>query len=181
MVYKAPFRDNHGAVTGMVGIAFDVTARKAMEEELHRTQAEQRALIDHQAHLLAMIRQLSTPVLPVTDDTLVMPLVGDIDTARSRQITEALLKSVQRYRARWMIIDITGVPLIDTAVANHLILATQGIALLGARTILVGVSPELAQTIVGLGIDVKKLMTHSDLRSAIAFVMKRRQTSSSAR
>ncbi len=181
MVYKAPFRDNQGAVTGMVGIAFDVTARKAMEEELHRTQAEQRALIDHQAHLLAMIRQLSTPVLPVTDDTLVMPLIGDIDTARSRQITEALLKSVQRYRARWMIIDITGVPLIDTAVANHLILATQGIALLGARTILVGVSPELAQTIVGLGIDVKKLMTHSDLRSAIAFVMKRRQTSSSAR
>jgi rsbT co-antagonist protein RsbR len=80
-----------------------------------------------------------------------------------------------------MIVDITGVPLIDTAVANHLILATQGIALLGARTILVGVSPELAQTIVGLGIDVKKLMTHSDLRSAIAFVMKRRQTSSSAR
>jgi rsbT co-antagonist protein RsbR len=103
MVYKAPFRDNQGAVTGMVGIAFDVTARKAMEEELHRTQAEQRALIDHQAHLLAMIRQLSTPVLPVTDDTLVMPLIGDIDTARCQQITEALLKSVQRYRARWMI------------------------------------------------------------------------------
>ncbi|MCS6839884.1 MAG: STAS domain-containing protein, partial [Roseiflexus sp.] len=100
---------------------------------------------------------------------------GDIDTARSQQITEALLDSVQRHRAQWAIIDITGVPLIDTAVANHLIQATQGVALLGARVILVGVSPELAQTIVGLGVNLKGLITRSDLRSAIAFVLKRSQ------
>ncbi len=175
MVYKAPFCDDHGRVTGMVGIAFDVTARKEMEEALRRSQAEQRALIEQQAHLLATIRKLSTPVLPVTEDALVLPLIGDIDTARSEQITDALLKSVQRYRAQWAIIDITGVPLIDTAVANHLIQATEGITLLGARAILVGVSPELAQTIVGLGVNLKGLITRSDLRSAIAFVLKRSQ------
>ncbi|ABU56264.1 PAS domain-containing protein [Roseiflexus castenholzii] len=175
MVYKAPFRDEQGRVTGMVGIAFDVTARKEMEEALRRSQAEQQALIEQQAQLLATIRQLSTPVLPVTQDALVLPLIGDIDTARSQQIVETLLNSVQRYRAKWAIIDITGVPLVDTAVANHLIQATQGVALLGARTILVGVSPELAQTIVGLGVDLKGLISQSDLRSAIAFVLKRSQ------
>ncbi len=175
MVYKAPFRDDQGHVTGMVGIAFDVTARKEMEEALRRSQAEQQALIEQQAQLLATIRKLSTPVLPVTQDALVLPLIGDIDTGRSRQITAALLESVQRYRAQWAIIDITGVPLIDTAVANHLIQATQGVALLGARVILVGVSPELAQTIVGLGVNLKGLITRSDLRSAIAFVLKRSQ------
>ncbi|MCS6939056.1 MAG: PAS domain-containing protein, partial [Roseiflexus sp.] len=121
MVYKAPFRDDQGCVIGMVGIAFDVTARKEMEETLRRSQAEQQALIEQQAQLLATIRKLSTPVLPVTQDALVLPLIGDIDTARSQQITEALLDSVQRHRAQWAIIDITGVPLIDTAVANHLI------------------------------------------------------------
>lgn len=175
MVYKAPFRDDQGCVTGMVGIAFDVTARKEMEEALRRSQAEQQALIEQQAQLLATIRKLSTPVLPVTQDALVLPLIGDIDTARSQQITEALLDSVQRHRAQWAIIDITGVPLIDTAVANHLIQATQGVALFGARVILVGVSPELAQTIVGLGVNLKGLITRSDLRSAIAFVLKRSQ------
>lgn len=175
MVYKAPFHDEQGRVTGMVGIAFDVTARKEMEEALRRSQAEQQALIEQQAQLLATIRQLSTPVLPVAQDALVLPLIGDIDTARSQQIVETLLNSVQRYRAKWAIIDITGVPLVDTAVANHLIQATQGVALLGARTILVGVSPELAQTIVGLGVDLKGLISQSDLRSAIAFVLKRSQ------
>jgi rsbT co-antagonist protein RsbR len=142
---------------------------------MRRSQAEQQALIEQQAQLLATIRQLSTPVLPVTQDALVLPLIGDIDTARSQQIVETLLNSVQRYRAKWAIIDITGVPLVDTAVANHLIQATQGVALLGARTILVGVSPELAQTIVGLGVDLKGLISQSDLRSAIAFVLKRSQ------
>jgi rsbT co-antagonist protein RsbR len=175
MIYKAPFRDDQGRVTGMVGIAFDVTARKEIEETLRRNQAEQQTLIEQQAQLLATIRKLSTPVLPVTQDALVLPLIGDIDTARSQQITKALLNSVQRYRAQWAIIDITGVPLIDAAIANHLIQAIQGIALLGARTILVGVSPKLAQTIIGLDVNLKGLITQSDLRSAIAFVLKRSQ------
>lgn len=171
--YKVPFRNEDHDVTGMVGIALDITDRKQAEEALRRSQAEQRALIEQQQQLLHTIRVLSTPVLPISDRTLVLPLVGEIDTTRSRQIVEALLDSVQRHNAEWVIIDITGVPLIDTAVANHLIQATRGVALLGAGCILAGVSPELAQTIVGLGIDLGSLQTSRDLRSALALVMRR--------
>ncbi len=174
-VYKVPYRNDEGTIIGMVGIALDITERKRVEEELRHSQARQQALIEQQGHLLETIRKMSTPVLPVTSNALVLPLVGDIDSARSQQIMETLLTSVQRLGAEWVIIDITGVPLIDTAVANHLIQATRGVELLGARTILVGVSPELAQTIVGLGINLSNLITHSDLRSAITFVMQRSQ------
>lgn len=172
MIYKAPFYDEQSRVVGMVGIAFDVTARKEMEEALRRNQGEQQALIEQQAQLLETIRKLSTPVLPVTEDALVLPLIGYIDAARSQQITEVLLSSVQRYQAKWMIIDMTGLSLIDEATAAHLINAIRGIALLGAYTILIGVSPDLARTIVELGINLKGVMTYSDLRSAIKFVLK---------
>jgi rsbT co-antagonist protein RsbR len=116
--------------------------------------------------LIDTIRELSAPLLPVHDRILVLPLIGHIDSRRSSQIMESMLIGVQRYQARFVIVDITGVPVVDTAVANHLIQATRAFALLGARCIMAGIAPEVAQTLVQLGVDLSGLVTARICRSA---------------
>jgi simple sugar transport system substrate-binding protein len=142
-------------------------------EALHASEANLREVVEQQRLLLETITELSTPVVPVHDHTLLLPLIGTIDTRRSAQIMDALLTSVQRYKARHVIIDITGVPLVDTAVASHLIQATRALRLLGAESVVVGVSPEVAQTVVQLGIDVQSLTTRSTTQAGIAYALAR--------
>lgn len=122
----------------------------------------------------ALIRELSTPILPLTDDILALPLVGSIDTARAQRITEMLLETISSTRTRAVIIDISGVPIVDTGVANHLLKAATAARLLGAMPILVGVSPELAHTIVQLGIDLSSLRTFSTMSAGLAFAQSTR-------
>jgi anti-anti-sigma factor len=124
-----------------------------------------------QARLLETVRELSTPVIPVHDGVLVLPLVGTIDSGRSAQVMESLLNAIQKDRASFVIIDITGVPTVDTGVANHLLRSTRAAALLGARCVLVGVSPAVAQTLVQLGVDLGDLVTRSDLQAGIAYAL----------
>jgi rsbT co-antagonist protein RsbR len=102
-----------------------------------------------------------------------MPLIGHIDNARSAQIMEELLTGVQKYQADFVIIDITGVPVVDTAIANHLIQAAQAVSLLGAQCVLVGISSEVAQTLVQLGVDLSQLATRGNLQAGIAYAMAR--------
>jgi rsbT co-antagonist protein RsbR len=168
-----PYRDASGAVVGLLGIAIDITARRAVEAALRQSEAEQRALSDQQRMLLDTIRELSAPVLPVLPGTLVMPLIGHIDDNRSQQIMEGLLNGVQEHHADLIIVDITGVPVVDTAVANYLIQATRAANLLGTRCILVGISPEIAQTLVSLGVDLSAIETRSNLQTAIAMLIGR--------
>jgi anti-anti-sigma regulatory factor len=127
----------------------------------------------NQARLLETVRELSTPVIPVHDGVLVLPLVGMIDTTRSAQVMEALLNAIQKERAQVVIIDITGVPTVDTGVANHLMRSTRAASLLGAMCVLVGVAPAVAQTLVQLGIDFGELVTRSDLQAGIAYALDR--------
>lgn len=124
-----------------------------------------------QASLLATVRELSTPVIPVHDGILVVPLVGTVDSTRSAQIMEALLGSIQRDRASVVIIDVTGVPTVDTSVANHLLRSVRAAALLGARCILVGISSVVAQTVVQLGVDLGDVITRNNLQSGISYAL----------
>src|SRR5947199_1162621 len=113
------------------------------------------------------IGELSTPVLPVRERLLILPIIGLIDAQRARQLTEQLLRAVRANRAKVVVIDITGVPAMDSTVANHLVRTVDASRLLGAMVIVTGLSPEIAQTLVKLGLDLSKMNTVSDLRGGI--------------
>jgi simple sugar transport system substrate-binding protein len=144
---------------------------KWAEQALREREAQLRESIVQQELLIETVRQLSTPVMPVHDRILVVPLIGNIDNQRSEQIMTALLTNVQQYNAETVIIDISGVPIVDTAVANHLIPTIQAVGLLGARCVLVGISPEVAQTVVQLGVDLHDLITRRDLRAGLDYAL----------
>lgn len=110
------------------------------------------------------LQELSAPLIPVMDKITIMPLVGTIDTERAKLIMENLLEGVIRHNSEVVLIDITGVPVVDTMVAHHIIQAAEAVRLIGSTCILVGIRPEIAQTIVNLGIDLGKFPTKSSLR-----------------
>jgi rsbT co-antagonist protein RsbR len=113
------------------------------------------------------IRELSTPVLPVRERLLILPVIGTVDPLRARQLTEQLLRGIRTNRARVVVMDITGVPAMDQTVANHLVLTVEASRLLGATVIVTGLSAELAQTLVDVGIDLSKMRTVGDLQGGI--------------
>ncbi|HXH47974.1 MAG TPA: STAS domain-containing protein [Terriglobia bacterium] len=113
------------------------------------------------------IRGLSTPVLPVREGMLILPIVGVIDSQRARQLTGQLLRGIRANRAKVVVIDVTGVPSINSAVANHLVLTVEAARLLGATAIVTGLSSEIAQTLVTIGVDLTKMNTVCDLRGGI--------------
>lgn len=110
------------------------------------------------------LNELSAPLIPVVDGITIMPLIGTIDTERAQLIMENLLDGTITHNAEVVLIDITGVPVVDTMVAHHLIQAAEAVRLTGATCILVGIRPEIAQTIVNLGIDLSKFVTKSSLK-----------------
>jgi rsbT co-antagonist protein RsbR len=113
------------------------------------------------------IRELSTPVLQVREQMLILPIIGVIDTHRARQLTEQLLRTIRTSRAKVVVIDITGVPAVDSKVANHLVQTVDASRLMGATVIVTGISPEIAQTLVTLGVDLSKMNTVGDLQGGI--------------
>jgi rsbT co-antagonist protein RsbR len=113
------------------------------------------------------IRELSTPVLPVRERLLILPIIGMVDPLRARQLTEQLLRGIRTNRARVVVMDITGVPAMDATVANHLVQTVEASRLLGATVIVTGLSPELAQTLVNIGVDLSKMNTVGDLQGGI--------------
>lgn len=116
-----------------------------------------------------MIRELSLPILPVGRDVLVAPLIGALDGDRLHQLQHQTFRRVERTHARMLILDVTGVPLIDTHVAQGLTRLIRGLRLLGADVAIVGVRPEVAQTIIGLGIRLRDVSIFSDLGSALQY------------
>jgi rsbT co-antagonist protein RsbR len=113
------------------------------------------------------LQELSAPLIPIFEGISVMPLIGTIDTERAKQIMENLLHGVVKHRAEVVLIDITGVPVVDTMVAHHIIQASEAVRLVGAKCMLVGIRPEIAQTIVNLGIDLNRFTTKSTLKKGI--------------
>ena len=113
------------------------------------------------------IRELSTPVLKVRDQLLILPIIGALDAPRARQLTEQLLTGIRENRAKVVVIDITGVPTIDMPVAEHLVQAVRASALMGARVIITGLSADIAQTLVNLGVDLSMMQSVGDLQGGI--------------
>jgi PAS domain S-box-containing protein len=165
---KIPLHDGEGDVVAVLGMYEDITAQKQAEAERARWQEE---IIRTQAAALA---ELSTPLIPITDTVMVMPLIGTVDSRRAQQVIDSLLEGVASSRAQTAILDITGVPVVDTQVANALVRAAQSVKLLGAQVVLSGIRPEVAQTLVGLGVDLSGIVTSSTLQSGIAHAIAKR-------
>ncbi len=113
------------------------------------------------------IRELSTPVLPVRERLLILPIIGVLDRERARQVTVQLLGGIRKHRAKVVVVDITGVPDVDESVANHLVRTVDASRLMGASVIITGLSPEIAQTLVTIGVDLSKMNTIGDLQGGI--------------
>jgi rsbT co-antagonist protein RsbR len=153
-----------GEIVRAVSIV-DITERKQAEAERERLQQE---IIEVQKRAL---QQLSTPIIPVMEHIIIMPLIGSVDTMRARDITRALLAGIRQHRAKVVILDITGVPVVDSGVAAHLNRTIQAARLKGARTIVTGISDAVAEIIVDLGIDWSEIETLRDLQTGLRAAM----------
>ncbi len=160
-VYGSPIYDKEQNIRWGLVTFQDITGRKHAEEERVQLQQE---IIDAQKRA---IQELSTPIIPVMERIIVMPLIGSIDSMRAKDITRTLLAGIREHRAKVVILDITGVPLVDSGVANHLNKTIQAARLKGARTIITGISDAVAETIVDLGIDWGNLETLTDLQTGL--------------
>lgn len=158
-------RDTQGHMTEYVGAILDITANKEAEEE---RAAWQQQVIEAQKSALY---ELSTPLIPIADNIVVMPLIGAIDSTRVQQVMETLLEGVSMYQATTVILDITGVQVVDTQVANAFVRAAQAVKLLGAQVVLTGIQPQIAQTLVHLGVDLEGIIAQSTLQAGIAFAL----------
>jgi PAS domain S-box-containing protein len=163
-------RNGHLVPVRLSGLIIERDGKKyiwsSVEDITDSRQAEQ--VINAQALTL---QELSTPLLSISDRLVVMPLVGAIDSQRAQSVMDTLLKGVSDQKATTAIIDITGVAVVDTQVANAIIRAAQAVKLLGAQAVLTGIRPEVAQTLIQLGVDLRDIVTRSTLQSGITFAM----------
>jgi rsbT co-antagonist protein RsbR len=162
--HLSPFAicDSNGNLIAVPAIVRDISEEKRAEAE---RAALQEQVIEAQR---ASLRELSAPLLPIAAGVVILPLIGTIDSGRAQQIMETLLEGVANHHANTAIIDITGVQVVDTQVANALIHAAQAVRLLGAEVILTGIGPAMAQTLVHLGVELVGLVTRSNLQAGIA-------------
>jgi anti-anti-sigma factor len=157
--------DEAGRATRMAGSLSDLTARKHAEAVLR----EKIELIETQQEA---IRALSTPLIEVWDGVLTVPVLGALDARRAAEMMESLLGAVTRTGSRYVIIDLTGVATMDACTADHVIKLVGAVELLGARGIVVGIQPQVAQAIVSLGVDLSRITTLANLRDALILCMR---------
>ncbi len=163
--------DADGKLVYVTGIMRDISERQKVERALREREIQEQVIEAQRATL----RELSTPLLPISSEVVVMPIIGTVDSARAQQIMETVLQGVSEYHASLAILDITGVKVMDTQVAGALIHAAHAVRLLGAQVVLSGIRPEIAQTLVHIGIDMRDIVTRSTLQQAIAFALERSQ------
>ncbi|XXX72437.1 PAS domain-containing protein [Sorangium sp. So ce134] len=164
---KSALRGEGGQVIGTVGVSRDITDRRRVERDrqLHELALkEQRHLIERQRRT---IHALVTPIIEIWDGVLTMPIIGVVDSVRAAEMMTALLEAVSVSRARFAIVDLTGVDVVDTATANHLLKLVRAARLLGTTCALSGISPAVSRTLVGLGVELGELRTFSALRAAL--------------
>jgi DNA-binding LacI/PurR family transcriptional regulator/anti-anti-sigma regulatory factor len=158
---------NYDVLSALATLLGAAIQRDALQLTLRSSYERERALAD-------IVRELGSPVIPLLPEVLLVPLIGAIDTERAQQIIESVLNGVSNHQATDVLLDITGVPLVDTQVANSLLQTARAATLLGARVTLVGVRPEIAQSIIGLGIDLRHLATQPSLAAALKSLLRAR-------
>jgi rsbT co-antagonist protein RsbR len=168
MTTYTALRNEAGEATHILMAWEDITERKLEEQAI---QEHQWQIIARQAEQLD---ELSTPLLSISDEAMIMPLVGAIDSRRVQHIMDNLLNGISERQAQIVILDITGVPIVDSQVADSLIRASQAVRLLGAQVVLTGIRPEVAQTLVGLGIDLSSLIIKGTLQDGIKYAFRNR-------
>ncbi|RRR75763.1 MAG: STAS domain-containing protein [Candidatus Viridilinea halotolerans] len=137
-------------------------------QQVQNHAAEQERLLIENARQRATISELVVPILPVSQQTLVVPLVGTIDEERLATLRERSLRTLEQRAAKTLLLDLTGVEILDTFAATGILQLVQGARLLGSQVVLIGIRPEVAQTMVSLGIDLADTQTMADLQSALA-------------
>ena len=146
-----PLRDENGDIVGGVEYILDITEQVEYENTVNR-----------------LIDEMSTPVVRIADGVLLVPIIGSLDTARSQQMTTAVLEAVAREDAQVTILDVTGLPSFDTSVARHILTTVAAVRVLGSEMMITGFSPEAAQTLAQLGVDFSQLRTRGSLKVGIA-------------
>jgi rsbT co-antagonist protein RsbR len=170
---KFPLKNEQDDVIGICAIITDITDFRRKQEQVAALEAEITSQLEIIQGQNAMLDEMSVPVIQIWENILLLPLVGMIESRRAAQVMENLLESVGRTNSQIVIIDITGVPVVDTSVASYLVRAVQATQLLGCQSILVGISPEIAQTLVGLGVDFSRITTRATLQNGLEYGLKR--------
>ena len=168
---KVPVFDADGEPISLLAISVDITDRRAAEQALVETnkklaasEAGKLALIDR---LKYSIDELSNPILEIWDDVLVMPIIGVVDSRRTADMVQRLLAEVARAQASFVIVDLTGVEIVDTSTADHLMKLMRKVELVGARCVLTGIRPAVAETLVDIGVDFGRLTTLRNLKHGL--------------
>jgi anti-anti-sigma regulatory factor len=159
---------NYDVLSALATLLGSSIERDSLQQTLRDAYERERALAN-------IVRELGSPVIPLLPGVLLIPLIGAIDSNRAQQIIESVLQGVSSHQATDVLLDITGVPLVDTQVANSLLQTARAATLLGARVTLVGVRPEIAQSIIGLGIDLHHLATQPTLAAALKSLLNDRR------
>lgn len=155
-----PARSSDGEIRSVIGVSLDIT-------ELKRAQQEAEARLQAIAQQRKVIRELATPIIEVWEGVLALPMIGVIDSARTAEVMDALLQAVVQRRARFAVLDLTGVEAVDTQTAGYLIHLIRAVGLLGAEGIVTGIRPGVAQTLVAIGVDLGTITTLANLRAGL--------------
>ena len=161
--------DSENQPLAFASIMRDLTAQ--IQANYERQQLQEQVIQAQQAAL----RELSTPLMPISEGIVVMPIIGSIDSARAQMVMETLLEGIAIHDADIAILDITGVKIVDTQVAGALVRTALAAQLLGTRVILSGISPEIAQTLVQIGTDLREMTSKRSMRQAIAYALELRK------
>jgi rsbT co-antagonist protein RsbR len=174
--YAAPYTSPDKQTVGASAIFFDCRARKFLEEEaatqntsLIAAEAEKQEII---TRLRTAVEQLSTPILELWEDVLALPVIGIVDSRRSAEMMERLLHEIVQKQSRFVIIDLTGVEVIDTSTADHFMKLVKAVGLIGARCVLTGIRPAVAQTLVDLDVSFGQLETLRNLRHGLRYCLR---------
>lgn len=143
--------------TMFAGILRDISQRKEAERQ------EQ----------MGLIMEMSTPILSLWDDIILLPVIGIVDSKRAQMIMERVLESILHFKAKVLVMDIQGVPNVDSAVANHFLKITKATRLMGCECLITGISPEVSQALVYLGIELKEVLTRSDLKDGVTYALQK--------
>lgn len=164
--WVVPVRDEHGVVSSAITVSIDISEAKRREAELQ----SKLDLIEKQQKV---IRDLSTPIIEVWDRVLTLPMVGVVDSMRASEVMDNLLSAIVGKGARYAILDLTGVDAVDTRTASYLLDLVRAIRLLGAEGVITGIRPNVAQTMVALGLDLSSIATRGNLRAGLKFCIQR--------